>query len=588
MSKSHLFLVLSFSLLTFNLSAKDKCQKSTTTATIEDNAKSGISSTFITPQRIVWKSEKGVTNSELLLNEYAGQLTTSANNVCVLSTKENKSAGILLDFGKELHGSVQISAAIRTPNKPVRVRIRLGESVSEAMSNVGGSTPDSSATNDHAMRDMILELPWLGIASTNNSGFRFVRIDLLDSAITLPIKAIRAESKMRDIPYLGSFECDNERLNQIWKVGAYTVHLNMQEYLWDGIKRDRLVWLGDMHPEVMTINTVFGQNEVVRKSLDFGRDNTPLPEWMNGMSTYSMWWLMIHRDLYLYQGDYGYLMEQKDYTNKLLHQIIEMINGNKEAFVSGRFVDWPTSENKEVTHAGLQALAVMTMETGIQLADWMKDETLKTDCENALSRLRQYTPSHVNNKQAASLQVLAGMVDAKKTAKEVLIVGGGEGFSTFIGYYMLNAIAQSGEYTAGMKIISDYWGAMLDLGATSFWENLDYDKIDNAARIDEIVPKGKYDIHAEGGAYCYVGLRNSLCHGWASGPTTWLSQYVLGVTPMEPGFKVVKIEPHLGDLKWVKGNFPTPLGIIEIEHSLDNKGNVVSKIKAPKGMKVIR
>ena len=41
----------------------------------------------------------------------------------------------------------------------------------------------------------------------------------------------------------------------------------MQEYIWDGIKRDRLVWIGDLHPEVMTVNTVFGYNEVIPKSL---------------------------------------------------------------------------------------------------------------------------------------------------------------------------------------------------------------------------------------------------------------------------------------------------------------------------------
>jgi alpha-L-rhamnosidase len=103
----------------------------------------------------------------------------------------------------------------------------------------------------------------------------------------LPIRSIRAIARFRDIPYLGSFHSSSERLNKIWETGAYTVHLNMQEYLWDGIKRDRLVWLGDVHPEVMTINNVFGDQEVVRKSLDFGRDTTPLPGWMNGMSSYS-------------------------------------------------------------------------------------------------------------------------------------------------------------------------------------------------------------------------------------------------------------------------------------------------------------
>ena len=39
------------------------------------------------------------------------------------------------------------------------------------------------------------------------------------------------------------------------------------------------------------------------------------------------------------------------------------------------------------------------------------------------------------------------------------------------------------------------------------------------ARIDELVPPGKKDLHGDFGAYCYVGFRHSLCHGWASGPT---------------------------------------------------------------------
>ena len=66
------------------------------------------------------------------------------------------------------------------------------------------------------------------------------------------------------------------------------------------VKRDRLVWVGDLHPEVMTVSTVFGYNEVVPKSLDLIRDITPLPSWMNGISSYSIWWLLIQRDWYYY------------------------------------------------------------------------------------------------------------------------------------------------------------------------------------------------------------------------------------------------------------------------------------------------
>ena len=152
----------------------------------------------------------------------------------------------------------------------------------------------NGASNDHAMRDFVVSLPWLGVQEIGNSGFRFVRIDVLGDSTELQLKEVRAISTFRDIPYLGSFRCNDERLNRIWKTGAYTVHLNMQEYLWDGVKRDRLVWVGDLHPEVMTVSTVFGYNEVVPKSLDLIRDITPLPSWMNGISSVSYTHLRVH------------------------------------------------------------------------------------------------------------------------------------------------------------------------------------------------------------------------------------------------------------------------------------------------------
>ena len=53
-----------------------------------------------------------------------------------------------------------------------------------------------------------------------------------------------------------------------------------------------------------------------------------------------------------------------------------------------------------------------------------------------------------------------------------------------------------------MCIRDRYWGAMIDLGATSFWEDFDINWIPNAAPIDELVPEGKKDIHGDCGAYC--------------------------------------------------------------------------------------
>ncbi|MFQ7056506.1 MAG: alpha-L-rhamnosidase C-terminal domain-containing protein, partial [Alistipes sp.] len=156
------------------------------------------------------------------------------------------------------------------------------------------------------------------------------------------------------------------------------------------------------------------------------------------------------------------------------------------------------------------------------------------------------------------------------------------------GYYMLEALAEGGLYDEALQIISDYWGAMLDLGATTFWEDLNYAHAAGAARIDEPVPAGKFDIHAESGAYCYKGLRHSLCHGWASGPTPWLSRHVLGIVPLEPGCKSVAVRPHLGHLKWAEGTFPTPWGVIRVRHERGADGKVSTSVSAPDGVRVVR
>lgn len=592
MQKMRAYLLLT--LLIFLLPKSVSAQRYLSERAFQDQlVEDEITRAYLTPVDIIWQSDnqnKHVKNSEVLLTPFDGQLTTHGEGMCVLRSDDEGQASVLLDFGKEIYGGIEIAAAIRGEQKPVRVRVRLGESATEAMSDViDNSVPGmGSATNDHAMRDFTLEIPWLGTIEIGNSGFRFVRIDLLDQEVDLPIRSVRGILRYRDLPYVGSFESDNERLNDIWNTGAYTVHLNMQDYLWDGIKRDRLVWLGDVHPEVMSINTIFGDTEVVRKSLDFGRDTTPLPGWMNGMSSYSLWWVISHRDFYLYHGDLNYLKEQRAYLSDLVDQLISKIDSDgKENLDGGRFLDWPTSEDPDVIHSGLQSLMVMTFEAGKDIAGWINDARLRDKCNEALRSLGKHTPSTHNNKQAAALLSLADIVPAKEASK-VILNGGANDFATFYGYYMLEALAKDGKYEEAMGIISDYWGAMLDLGATTFWENFNYNERVNAVGIDELPDPSRFNIHSDGGDHCYVGLRGSLCHGWASGPTAWLTAHVLGIQVVEPGAKVVRVSPNLGSLKFAKGTFPTPYGEIYVNHTKQADGTVKSEISAPDEVKIIR
>jgi len=553
---------------------------------LEGAEKSPLSTFFIRPTRVVWQSEAGARNAGSLLKPRAGQaVLKEPQPPCVLTAGSNSPAGVLLDFGRELQGCVELITPMMPEQGKLRqVRLRFGESVSEAMAELGGK---QNAQNDHAIRDQVVTLPWLGKKTVGPSGFRFVRIDNLDSQLPVELSQVRAALQIRDIPYVGAFRCDDERLNRIWEVGAYTVHLNMQEYLWDGIKRDRLVWIGDMNPEVSTINAVFGFNEVVPRSLDLTRDVTPVTEWMNGISSYSMWWVLIHEDLWMHYGNRQYLEAQKVYLTALLKRLADLVGPDGKERIDGmRFLDWPSSPNAQGVTAGLQALLVMTLESGGRLMSALGDAETAQRCTEAATRGRKAVPDVSQSKSGAALLSLAGMMDARQTSDAVLKVGGARGISTFYGFYVLQALAKSGDADAALEMIRTYWGAMLDLGATTFWEDFNLDWVPDAGRIDELASAGKKDIHGDYGAYCYLGFRHSLCHGWASGPTAWLSQTVLGVKPLEPGCKRVRIAPLLGNLKWAEGTYPTPQGPIRVRHERKADGTISSRIEAPPGVVV--
>jgi len=233
-------------------------------------------------------------------------------------------------------------------------------------------------------------------------------------------------------------------------------------------------------------------------------------------------------------------------------------------------------------------MTIWSLERGGALCAILGDVETAKRCRETVAEMRKIVPPHNNSKQAAALLSLVGMMDAGQAYSTVLSVGGAKNFSTFYGYYMLEAMASAGKYKEAMDIISEYWGGMLDLGATTFWEDFDIGWLKNAARIDALVPAGKVDVHAAYGDYCYVGHRHSFCHGWASGPTVWLSEHVLGLKAIEPGGKVFRLQPHLGDLSFAEGTFPTASGVIWVKHTKDKTGKVITTVRAPKGIRILR
>ena len=313
---------------------------------------------LLRPTRVLWTSAPApvVEDSDRLIDRGRHQATYQAT-VCWLRAKEGQPPpAILLDFGRELHGGIRLTFG-PFPNTlgPARLRIRFGESASEAM---------AQPNQDHAIHDQEILAPIMGSAEFGNTAFRFVRIELLENR-ELPICGIHAVELMRTDPAVGSFRCSDAMINQVWETSVRTVHLCMQEYLFDGAKRDRMVWMGDLHPEMRVVAAVWGQHPIVPASMDLVRDDTPLPNWMNGIASYSIWWLIIQWDWYLHFGDKEYLLQQRPYSTELLEQLIGCVTvQGGEAMNGRRLLDWPTEGDDDAKAMGLHAMLAWAMRVG--------------------------------------------------------------------------------------------------------------------------------------------------------------------------------------------------------------------------------
>ena len=137
-----------------------------------------------------------------------------------------------------------------------------------------------------------------------------------------------------------------------------------------------------------------------------------------------------------------------------------------------------------------------------------------------------------------------------------------------------------------LEMIKEFYGGMISLGATTFWEDFDIDWMKECPQgLAEIPVSGKKNIHRDYGKFCYTGFRHSLCHGWASGIYAFLVESIAGIKPKTTGFKDVIIRPNLCGLKTIKCCVPTPQGEISVEHS-DKNGKIYSKIIVPEGVVV--
>lgn len=505
----------------------------------------------------------------------------------VAKTKQSD-GGVLYDFGKETFGYLTLKNLLGKG----QIQIYYGESPEEAKDKAYCETLDKLLLEQEQITDLALNKTSVLEGSNNeytlqnSKAFRYVYITH-DAGVKIGNVSMQYEYHPEE--YRGNFHCNDEELNRIWEVAAYTMHLTTREFFIDGIKRDRWVWSGDAIQSYLMNYYLFFDSESVKRTIWLLRGKDPVTSHSNTIMDYTFYWFLSVYDYYMYSGDIHFVKQLYPRMQTMMEYVLGRTN--KNGMVEGMtgdwvFVDWADGYlDKKGELSFEQILFCRSLETMSLCANLVGDSEGKGLYDKLASSLREkleptfwndkkqaFVHNFVNEKQSDSVTRYANMfsvffnyLDAQKQQsikQSVLLNDSIMKITTpYMRFYELEALCALGEQDAVMKEMKAYWGGMLKEGATSFWEKYNPDE------------KGAQHLAMYGRPY-----GKSLCHAWGASPIYLLGKYYLGVKPIKEGYKEFSINPALGGLKWMEGTVPTPHGDIHVY--MDQK---TIKIKATEG-----
>ena len=404
------------------------------------------------------------------------------------------------------------------------------------------------------------------------------------------------ESISMDYEYMpeeekGSFKCNDEELNRIWEIGAYTMQLTSREFFIDGIKRDRWVWSGDASQSYLMNFYLFNDNDMVKRTTWLLAGKAPVTSHINTIMDYTFYWFISIYDYYLYSGDSHFLTQiyptMQTYMDYVLGRTDNdgMVEGMTGDWV---FVDWADKPmDKQGQLAFEQILFRKSLESIATVARIVNDAESAVKYQKLADAIGEKLLPYFWNDSAKALMhnrkdgkqsqdifrypnmfaIMYGYLDKEKqeTVKNSVILNDDviKITTPYMRFYELEALCMLGEQDQVMKEMKAYWGGMLKEGATSFWEKYNPDE------------HGREKLAMYGRPY-----GKSLCHAWGASPIYLLGRYYLGVQPTKPGYEEYTVRPCLGGLDWMEGNVPTPFGTVYVKM---DKNTVTVKSDGGKG-----
>lgn len=479
-------------------------------------------------------------------------------------------------------------------------RIKL--SFAEAMTDAGGQKGNRSETEGRSMpgaiyvvfrpdggRDRLFRPLWF-------KTYRYVLMEIETADEPLALHDFLGQYTGYPFCENGSFTCDDQRIAELWQVGWRTARLCAHETYFDCPYYEQLQYIGDTRIQALVSLYVSGDDRLMRKALrlfDSSRSSegittsrypSRIPQYI---PTFSLYWINMLHDYYMHRDDKAFIRSFLPGIRTVLTWFVDKLD--PETGLLGKtphwnFTDWakpwpwrndyPLGGVPPGGYEGGSAITTLQLVYALQDAATLfrafDDPAEATRCEQLAGNIRKSVVARCWNEERQMLEdgigfhslsqhanILAILTDAIPKKKQSALFEKILSDTTltqatfYYRFYLVRAMKKSDRADCYLSTLQP-WYDMLNLGLTTFAENPEPTRSD--------------------------------CHAWSASPNYELLATVCGIEPASPGFETVRVEPHLGHLREVRGVVPHPDGEIRVHLKQSETGRISGTIVLPAGL----
>jgi len=502
----------------------------------------------------------------------------------VLPNPKENGAYIIMDFGREVFGNLIVDV-----EGPAATIMDVGHD--EGMDD--GRLMIMRASYRFADRFELREGRQIIAQRLHNRGFRYIQLVFRNFKKPIRVHSIRIVNRVYSRETQAAFSCSDPFLVKLWEASVNTVRMCSSDTFMDCIWREQAFWLNDQAVTNLFYLGLTGDHVFAAHNLRIGRDGAmpdglipfvyPSDRKTLSSSTPALWTMTLS-DYYLYTGDLELLKELQGTMEKAL--ALYDAWRDTDGLIPDQpgmwnFTDWGYC-TAGVNIKGKTAVMNMLIAAAYKqaafieaaLGDKARTNEYIQKSRQALAALNallwdasrgcyldctEPTGPCTSSQHPLALGLSYCLLEEPQRSKAIANLMNADLIRPELCFqhYVIDSLAKHARIIDALGVIKQYWSKMVESGADTVWE----------------CAEGRTAFNNNG----------SLCHAFACTPLYFMQTVILGVKPIQPGFKEFAVIPRSAGLAKAEGEIPTPHGNISIRWSKQTNGQIALQLEVPKG-----